>query len=101
MEALVGHSWPGNIRELENLVQMQVWMHDGTTIEAVDLPDAMRFSPGARAAPSGTLAEVEKCHIMKVLAVHGGNKSRAAKTLGIDRKTLAEKAKKYGLGHPA
>lgn len=100
LEALVGHSWPGNIRELENLVQRQVWMHDGATIEAVDLPHAMRFSTGARVAPPGTLAEVEKCHILKVLAAHGGNKSRAARTLGIDRKTLIEKTKKYGLAHP-
>jgi len=92
LDALARHDWPGNVRELDNLVQRLTVMHDGPEIDVVDLPPAMRFAVTAPADPAlRTLAEVERDHIARVLAVVGGNKTRAAEILGIDRKTLRGK----------
>jgi DNA-binding NtrC family response regulator len=86
------YAWPGNLRELANVVQRLVVMTDSETIDAPDLPALMRFSTaGTRADPHQTLAEVEASHIRTVLESVGGNKTRAAQILGIDRKTLREK----------
>ena len=92
------HHWPGNVRELENVVQRLVVMADGATIEAPDLPAVMRFSVPRETGLNRTLAEVETEYICSVLASVGGNKTRAAEILGIDRKTLRDKLK--GLGAP-
>ena len=89
-----GYDWPGNLRELDNVVQRLVVMTDTETIDAPDLPALMRFSAaGAGDDPHRTLAEVEASHIRSVLESVGGNKTRAAQILGIDRKTLREKLK--------
>lgn len=90
------HCWPGNVRELENVIRRLVVMMEGDVIDVPDLPSIMRFS---LARPSGlhrTLAEVEASHICDVLAAVGGNKTKAAALLGIDRKTLREKLKSLG-----
>lgn len=96
LDALRAYPWPGNVRELENVVQRLVVMSDGDTIDASDLPTLMRFSIDRSQGASRTLAEVEAEHIRAVLAASDGNKSRAARTLGIDRKTLREKLKLLG-----
>jgi DNA-binding NtrC family response regulator len=89
-----GYAWPGNLRELENVVQRLVVMTDAEKIDAPDLPALMRFSAaGAGDTPHRTLAEVEASHIRSVLESVGGNKTQAAQILGIDRKTLREKIK--------
>ena len=98
MKVLVNYQWPGNIRELENLIQKFIWMHDSTIIDVPDLPEHMRFSISSNRNKLKTLAEVEKEHILHILDLHQGNKSHAAKFLGIDRKTLIEKLKKYKAG---
>ncbi len=97
LEVLRNYSWPGNVRELENLIQRLVVMTDGETIDVPDLPSAMRFSLASDAGLDRTLAEVEAEHIRNVLASVGGNKTRAAEVLGIDRKTLREKLKTFGV----
>jgi two-component system response regulator HydG len=91
LNALRRYNWPGNVRELENTIQRIVLLSEGGSIEAADLPELMRFtaSPGRRLDRS--LAEVELEHVAAVLASVGGNRSRAAKIMGIDRKTLAAK----------
>jgi len=94
LSALRSYSWPGNIRELENLVQRMVVMVDGKEIEVTDLPPYMRFSVQYKKGPNRSLEEVEIEHINNVLASVGGNKTQAAEILGIDRKTLREKLKK-------
>jgi len=97
LQALKNCSWPGNVRELENLVQRLVVMSDNDVIDVPDLPVLMRFTAlrGSRAHRS--LAEVEAEHIRSVLASVDGNKSRAAEILQIDRKTLREKMRNYGI----
>jgi len=94
LEIFRGYAWPGNLRELENVVQRLVVMAESDTIDAPDLPSLMRFSvTEPRTAPTRTLAEVEAAYIREVLDSVGGNKTQAARILGIDRKTLREKTK--------
>ncbi len=92
LEVLRSYHWPGNVRELENLIQRLLAMLDGDRIDAPDLPENMRvsrFSGGH--GWSRTLAEVEAEYVRHVLEDCGGNKTLAAKRLGIDRKTLRDK----------
>ncbi|MDP8223269.1 MAG: sigma-54 dependent transcriptional regulator [Candidatus Lernaella stagnicola] len=94
--ALSQYYWPGNVRELENAVQRVVVM-SGPEIDAPDLPVEMRHSAARESGLSRTLAEVEADHIRRVLQHLEGNKTHAAEVLGIDRKTLREKIKRFGL----
>jgi len=87
------HAWPGNVRELENIIHRLVVMTEGECIEVPDLPPVMRFSALREPSLNRTLAEVEAEYIRNVLASVGGNKTIAAKILGVDRKTLREKLK--------
>jgi two-component system, NtrC family, response regulator AtoC len=119
MQMLLGYGWPGNIRELENLMERSVLFADGPVILGASLPDAMRdrtpgpavpiaaVGPlGAIAAPSGASmkeivrqaqAELEKELIRRALEETGGNVTRAAKRLQISRKSLQVKMKELGL----
>jgi DNA-binding NtrC family response regulator len=94
LQVLKNYRWPGNVRELENVIQRLVVMTAGEMIEVPDLPSLMRFSALRKTGLNRTLAEVEAEHIRNVLANVDGNKTKAAKILGIDRKTLREKLKK-------
>lgn len=94
LQALTQYSWPGNVRELQNLVQRLVIMADDTTIDTPDLPDNFRFSAARKKGLTRTLQEVEREHVLDVLAANKNNISQAAQILGIDRKTLREKIKK-------
>lgn len=95
LQVLMNYAWPGNIRELENLVQRLIIMMDGTTVRVPDLPPFMRFSAMSGQTPFRSLAEEEAAYIRRVLASVDGNKSRAAEILGIDRKTLRGKLKPF------
>ena len=97
MEAMQHYAWPGNIRELENVIQRIVVMNDEPIIEIPDLPSFARFSALRTSGVNGTLADVEADHIRNVLANADGNKTRAAEILGIDRKTLRKKIGQYNL----
>jgi Nif-specific regulatory protein len=105
------YPWPGNVRELENCIESAIVVMDGMQIEPEDLPLPERqpqlitsgpppVSPGAgdRRPQSSvdSLAEVERRHILRVLNKVAGNRTLAAKLLGIGRNTLARKLKKYG-----
>ncbi|MCP4713336.1 MAG: sigma-54-dependent Fis family transcriptional regulator, partial [Planctomycetes bacterium] len=89
-QVLRGYNWPGNVRELENVIQRMLVMTDGEVIEAPDLPSLMRFSALRGKGYDRTLSEVEAEYISQVMDHVGGNKSQAARVLGIDRKTLHE-----------
>lgn len=93
LEAIRNYDWPGNVRELENVIQRLLVMNEGEPIEVPDLPSLMRFSALHKTGFSKTLADVEAEYIRNVLESVGGNKTRAAAILGIDRKTLREKLK--------
>jgi two-component system response regulator AtoC len=97
MEILNSYPWPGNARELENVVERAVILCDDSMIGPEDLsitapPTEIELS----ANPS--LEEIEKDYILRVLKEVGRNQSRASQILGIDRKTLYLKLKKYGIG---
>ena len=90
LELLMRYPWPGNIRELENVIQRAVIMCD-KRIEIDNLPDNLKFKidfPEDNLLP---LREVEKRYILKVLEATDNNKSKAAEILQIDRKTLRQK----------
>ena len=100
VRALELYGWPGNVRELENVVERAVILCDGETIGREDLavPDANAAAADAAGKPgTGSLEEIERDHILRVLRESGGNQSRASQLLGIDRKTLYLKLRKYGL----
>ncbi len=94
LHALQRYHWPGNVRELENIVQRLVVMSDRDTVDVPDLPSLMRFSVFQPTVPNRTLAEVEAEYIQSVLLSVNNNKTKAARILGIDRKTLREKLQK-------
>jgi len=94
LEVMKSYSWPGNVRELENIIQRLVVMTEGDIVDVPDLPSLMRFSAPREPGLRRTLAEVEFEHIRNVLSSVGGNKTRAAEILGIDRKTLRDKLKR-------
>jgi len=91
LRILQNYNWPGNVRELENVIQRLALMNDGELVEAADLPQLMRFSALRKASLNRTLAAVEREYISNVVASVGGNKTKAAEILGIDRKTLRDK----------
>ncbi len=94
LEVLKNYYWPGNVRELENVIQRLVVMTDDILIDVPDLPSLMRFSALRETGHNRTLVEVEAEYIRNILDSVDGNKTKAAKILGIDRKTLREKLKK-------
>lgn len=92
------YSWPGNVRELENTMERLVVLAEGENISIEDLPEDIRgVSPSRNATErtEGTLSEVEKKHILKVLHEKQWNKTLAAEALGISLKTLYNKLKAY------
>jgi DNA-binding NtrC family response regulator len=91
LRALKAYAWPGNVRELENVVRRLAIMSEDDEIDVPDLPSLMRFSAARDVGLHRTLAEVEVEHIRGVLESVGGNKTKAAEILGLDRKTLREK----------
>ncbi|HUU94023.1 MAG TPA: sigma-54 dependent transcriptional regulator [Phycisphaerae bacterium] len=88
------YHWPGNVRELENVIHRLVVMTEGERIDVPDLPVPLRFSALRRPDLTRPLAEVEAEYVRNVLAGVGGNKTKAAEILQIDRKTLRKKMEK-------
>jgi DNA-binding NtrC family response regulator len=102
-DKLLGYSWPGNIRELRNVVERAVALtrHDKLTLD--DLPEKIRDYRSSQVVIGGAdpgelvpLEEVERRYILHVLHCLGGNRTLAARTLGLDRKTLYRKLRQFG-----
>ncbi|HET9597011.1 MAG TPA: sigma-54 dependent transcriptional regulator [Anaeromyxobacteraceae bacterium] len=95
MRRLLGYAWPGNVRELSNLLERAVAMTDHDTIvpEDLDFPGTLG-APDALLEPSSgplPLEQVERAYVRRIVDAHGGNKAAAARTLGINRRTLYRK----------
>lgn len=99
MDKMLKHSWPGNVRELENTVERAVVLLIGEYVSERELPTTVvrdgEESEAPRVGLTGmTLGELENAAVKEVLAETGGNKSEAARRLGITRKTLQSKLQK-------
>jgi DNA-binding NtrC family response regulator len=92
---LLNYRWPGNVRELENAIERAMVIGKTDTLEPGDLPVTLESQ--VEAPPERTLSAVEREHIEQVLRESSGNVSRAAKVLGIDRGTLYNKLRRYGI----
>jgi DNA-binding NtrC family response regulator len=96
MKALCEQTWPGNVRQLQHMVERLVILAPGGRITEDSVEEALRVaSPQEQSSES--LADTEAEQIRRVLAASGGNKSRAARILGIERKTLYRKLERMGL----
>jgi two-component system, NtrC family, response regulator AtoC len=111
VEMMKTYSWPGNVRELKNVLERAVTFNDTGVIQADELDfgdddPAVRVASGApdsgrqaaaTARPSSSLDEMERQHIIRILKETRGNKKKAAEVLGIERRTLYNKAKRLGI----
>ncbi len=100
LKAFLAYRWPGNVRELENVIEGAVVMTPGPSIRVKDLPDELRdISPQAEEATSlrDARAAFEKDYIEKALRRFGGNVTATSDALGIARKNLQEKIKRYAI----
>lgn len=98
---LGAYQWPGNVRELENAIERAVILMRGNQLTEKSLPLAIQKhiqeNPQSTGSKPATLQEAEKQLIIQTLKETGGNKSEAARRLGITRKTLQNKLQKYGV----
>ena len=115
LAALQAHDWPGNVRELHNALERGLIMAHGEVITVTDLPDMSPSGPAVETVttPSATppaavdatgtpddflpFAEMERRHLESALARAGGNKTAAAKLLGLSLRSLYTKLKRHGL----
>jgi DNA-binding NtrC family response regulator len=109
VEAMKRYPWPGNVRELKNTLERAITFNDTGVIQADELefgdanqadttpPSGHPDSEGRGEESTGSLDSMEKEHIIKVLKETGGNKKKAAEILGIERRTLYNKAKRLGI----
>jgi transcriptional regulator of acetoin/glycerol metabolism len=100
MARLVGYGWPGNIRELRNLIERLQILHEGDEVDAEDLP--LEFSAAPAAPPPDepglvSLSQMERRHVERVLTTSGWNKARASRILDVDIKTLNKKIRDFNL----
>ena len=99
---LASQPWPGNVRELENTIERAVILASGDVLDVADVASPRHAQSSATFATfSGdhvpTLDELERAHILKVLELCEGQKTKAAQMLGINRTTLWKKLRQYGL----
>jgi DNA-binding NtrC family response regulator len=98
LELLENYDWPGNVRELANTIERAVILCPDETVKVEDLPTFLRASFASQTRGRRlTLAEVEANYVRAILAETKGNKTEAAKILGISRKNLYEKIARFGL----
>ncbi len=97
MDLITKHDWPGNVRELENTMERLVVLSNGPMLEPADLAYAGLFTAPTTESQPLALKDLEREHILRILQKFAQNKSEAARALGIDRKTLREKLKRYSI----
>jgi DNA-binding NtrC family response regulator len=96
-QALENYNWPGNIRELKNAIERAIIFGKGTTLMPEDLPESIRTADLGAVVGMRSLEDIEREAIEKTLEGTHYKITRAAEILGISRKTLLDKRKKYGL----
>src|SRR5271170_1385206 len=104
MQSLAAHPWPGNVRQLRNVIERALIVCEGRTIRKSDLPDDFRAAGGADGSfikiPLGSsLDDVEKEMITRTIEFTSGNKTRAAEILGVSAKTLYNKLERFANGN--
>ena len=103
--AIAGHDWPGNVRELENFIERAMIMYQGSPAIRFDVPGsagAVESASIQRARNARwSIADLEREHIFSVLEETRGNQTKASEILGIDRRTLYRKLKRYELADGA
>jgi DNA-binding NtrC family response regulator len=99
LQAMVNYPWPGNVRELANTIERLLILAPGDVIGLDDLPPNLRSAQGTAETP-GSLADMERLHILRVLKDTQGRKAQAARILGVDVKTLNKKIKDYQIPLP-
>ena len=97
MKLLDAYQWPGNVRELRNVVERMCVMSPTGDIGVDDVPDDVKGTGAQTLSTAGTLEETEKAQIAAVLKEVGGNRTEAAKRLGISRRTICRKIAAYDL----
>jgi DNA-binding NtrC family response regulator len=97
MELLVAFAWPGNVRELRNVVERAIVIGEGNEVNVAALPFSLSELISAAGKGHWTLDQLEASYIREILRETRSNYSRAAAILGINRKTLLEKRRKYGI----
>lgn len=106
MERLSQHHWPGNVRELQNAVERAVVLSTGNVIDHDQIQlsglreaeiQTEQTSPSVSEIPAISMERLEQEHILRILKMTEGNKSKASQILGIERSTLDRKLKKYGI----
>ncbi len=106
IRTLVAYNWPGNVRELESAIEYAVLHARGHAIDPEDLPEKLQSVQVRSAARSPlsalfedlpALDELERRYLLYILEVAGGNRTRAAEILGIDRRTLYRMIERYGI----
>jgi DNA-binding NtrC family response regulator len=95
LQILTAYPWPGNLRELKSVINKAAILADSEMIRPSSLPSHLALNKEVRCRPSRTLKDIEKEHIINVLAETGGNQSKASEILGINRKTLYKKIHAY------
>ncbi|MCO6459592.1 MAG: sigma-54-dependent Fis family transcriptional regulator [Pirellulaceae bacterium] len=109
MEAIEKYDWPGNVRQLSNAIERAKIMADGHTVRLIDLPHEVSQcgagQPPGRMVDTDDLSAIQRAKIIDVLRREAGNKARAARALGIDRRKLYRLLEKYeiqpaDLAHP-
>ena len=101
LDVIGRYPWPGNIRELRNVLERALIQARGESVVGVsNLPAEVRGLGGAASSPhvSRSLADVERTHIERTLRAHAANRTRTARELGISRATLIKKIREFGLG---
>jgi PAS domain S-box-containing protein len=99
LDLMMHYEWPGNVRELENVVEYAFVTCRGDKIRAEHLPKQMTDPSSSRAKGRGSdYGAVERNRIVEALKVSGGNRTEAARSLGVSRVTLWKKMKRYGIG---
>lgn len=103
-ERLRDYPWPGNVRELQNCMERAIALLTGRVVAPDDLPERIREFRGVPSIPTPVaeaellpLDELERRHILRALDILGGNKTQAARVLGLDRRTLYRKLAQYGV----